>query len=380
MEIRTMTNEELEIRIAEIETAMTAEDADLDALAAEMTEIEARKAELATAEAARQAEARKIAEGTIPGKVIEEKKENKPMSNMEIRNSAEYVRAFANYVRTGNDTECRALLTENVGRAPVGSTMLPVPEFVETIIHTAWEESPILSRVTKSYIKGNLKVGFEVSASNAEIHTEGTDPIEEETLMVGIARLVPQTVKKWISVSDEVLDLDDGAFLRYVYSEIAHKIADKLTEMVITALKGQTPAGTPSVPANYVINADPTTARIIEAAGHLSDEARNPVLLMDKATQAALKTAALNGQYAYDPFDGYEVLTHSSLAGDVILVDLGSVQVNFPNGEDVQFKFDDLTLATSDLVRIIGRLPVAVAVVKPNQSVYIDYDDAESGS
>ena len=366
MEIRTMTNEELEVRIAEIETAMTAEDADLDALSAEMTEIEARKAELATAEAARQAEARKIAEGTIPSKKIEERKENKTMTNMEIRNSAEYVRAFANYVRTGSDAECRALLTENATNGTV-----PVPEFVETIIHTAWQENEILNRVTKSYLKGNVKVGFEISATDAAIHPEG-DPVTEESLVLGIASLVPQTIKKWISVSDEVLDLDDGDFLRYIYSEIAYKIADKLVGMIIAALLGQTTAGSASVPAGYTIaNGTASTAQIVNARAYLSDEARDPVLLMDKATEAAIKASALSAGFGYDPFDGMRVYTHSALAGHIVLADLGSVQVNFPAGENVQFKFDELTLATSDLVRIIGRLPAAVAVVKPRQSVNV---------
>lgn len=367
MEIKTMTNEELEVRIAEIETAMTAEDADLDALAAEMTEIEARKAELATAEAARQAEARKIAEGTIPGKKIEERKEHKTMTNMEIRNSAEYVSAFANYVRTGSDAECRALLTENATNGTV-----PVPEFVETIIHTAWQQNEILNRVTKSYLKGNVKVGFEISATDAAIHTEGGDPVTEENLVLGIANLVPQTIKKWISVSDEVLDLDDGDFLRYIYSEIAYKIADKLVGMIIAALLGQTTAGSASVPAGHTIaNGTASTAQIVNARAYLSDEARDPVLLMDKATEAAIKASALSAGFGYDPFDGMRVYTHSALAGHIVLADLGSVQVNFPNGENVQFKFDELTLATSDLVRIIGRLPAAVAVVKPRQSVNV---------
>ena len=39
---------------------------------------------------------------------------------------------------------------------------------------------------------------------------------------------------------------------------------------------------------------------------------------------------------------------------------------NYPNGDNVQFKFDDTTLMTSDLVRVLGRKPVAIAVVGNN--------------
>ena len=38
---------------------------------------------------------------------------------------------------------------------------------------------------------------------------------------------------------------------------------------------------------------------------------------------------------------------------------------NFPAGQEIQFKFDEMTLATSDLVRVIGRMPVALGVVAP---------------
>ena len=52
---------------------------------------------------------------------------------MEIRNSKEYINAYAEYIKTGDDRECRALLTENVGTGTV-----PVPEIVYDIVKTAW--------------------------------------------------------------------------------------------------------------------------------------------------------------------------------------------------------------------------------------------------
>ena len=46
-------------------------------------------------------------------------------------------------------------------------------------------------------------------------------------------------------------------------------------------------------------------------------------------------------------------------------LDYGAM-ANFPNGEEINIKLDDLTLATADLVRIIGRMFAGIGVVAPN--------------
>lgn len=50
----------------------------------------------------------------------------------------------------------------------------------------------------------------------------------------------------------------------------------------------------------------------------------------------------------------------------MIVGDLSGVQANLPNGDDITLKFDDLTLAEADLIKIVGRLFVGVAVVAPD--------------
>ena len=63
MEIREMTIDDIETRCAAIKEEMTSENADLDALTAEVSELETRKAELKKAAEERAAQATKIAEG-----------------------------------------------------------------------------------------------------------------------------------------------------------------------------------------------------------------------------------------------------------------------------------------------------------------------------
>lgn len=371
-EIRELGFEELEKRSLEIaEETATADSEMLETLNAELDAIEERRNALNIEIEERKAAAEKVAEGK--GKEIESRKEE-IMTNMEIRNSKEYIDAFARYIKTGKDAECRALLTENVS----GGT-IPVPEIVEGTVRAAWENDEIFARVRKTYVKGNLKVGFEISSSDATIHTEGT-AVDEESLVLGIVNLVPATIKKWISVSTEVLAMESEEFLRYIYDELTYRIikaaADKVVDEIEAspATSSATQVGVPSLTGTA------TTASIVAAEGLLSGQASDLVVITTRATAAAVKSAALSAGFAYDPFDGATVVYTEALdtfaaasTGDTFMIvgDLAGVQANLPEGEAVKFVFDEYTLAASDLVRVIGRLYAAIEVTGPGMFVKV---------
>ena len=120
MEIKNMTLEEVEQRLSECDSIRkTSENPEeIETLAKEVDELEVRKAELKDLEE-RKAMAQEINEGKAENPVvIEERKEEIKMKDIkEYRNSEEYINAFAEYLKTGKDEECRALLTTNVGAA-----------------------------------------------------------------------------------------------------------------------------------------------------------------------------------------------------------------------------------------------------------------------
>lgn len=376
IELKTASAAELEARKAAIAQEVEAEDADLDALEAEIRSIN-EELETRKAEEAQKVEIRKaVAEGE--GKTIEKlpTEERKEMKNEEIRNSKQYIDAYAEYVKSGDDKEVRALLTENVANGTV-----PVPEFVYEIVKNAWEKEGIMSRVRKSYLKGNLKVGFEISADGAYVHTEGT-AVTEEALVLGVVELIPATIKKWISVSDEVMDLRGEAFLRYIYDELTYRIAKKAAdELVAKIVAAGTASTATAVGLPKITQTTIAVGNIAAALGNLSDQAADPVIIMNKLTWSAFKAAQYAAAVPVDPFEGLPVLFNDSLpafsaatTGVVyaIVGDLGEgALANFPNGEAIQMKYDDMTLATSDLVRVIGRMPVALGVVGPNAFVRI---------
>ena len=323
------------------------------------------------------AEEKRAMEEVIANKeVIElEKREDTKMTDMEIRNTNEYINAYAEYIKTGDDAECRSILTENV------SGTIAVPELVYDIVKTAWERDGITARVRKAYIQGNLKVGFELSAGDATYHTEGQQ-VSEESLVLGTVNIVPKSIKKWISVSDEALDLRGEAFLRYIYDELTYKIAKKAADELITAIKA---CGTVSTSTQVAVPAIVSTTvgngLVAQAMALLSDEAANPVVMMNKATWGEFKKAQYAASFDADPFEGLPVLFNNTITSftaattGVPYAIVGDLEqgalFNFPNGEGIDFKVDDLSQADYDLVRIIGREFVGIGVVAPDAFVKI---------
>ena len=363
-EIKTLGFEELENRAAQIaaETA-EADKEQLEALNAELDAIEERKTALKTEVEERRKAAEAVAAGA--GKEVRKGKEVETMTNKEIRNTPQYIEAFAKYIKTGKDAECRALLTENADDGVV-----PVPELVESRVRQAWENDKIFSRVSKTFVRGNLKVGFEISATDAAVHAEGDDAPAEEELVLGIVNMVPEYIKKWISVSDKVLAMGAEEFLAYIYDELTYKIVKKAADMVVSAIASAPGSSTSSAVGVAQIEATVDAEAIIDAIAELGDEAQNNVFIASGSTIAAVKKAALTANYALDPFQGLEVIQKDGVTG-AIVGDLSGVQANLPEGDAVRFIFDEYSLAEADLVKIVGKLLAAIAVVGPKMFAYI---------
>ena len=372
MELKDMTLEEVEKRLAECDSIReTSENAEeVKALAKEVEELEVRKAELKDLEE-RKAMAQEINEGKAENPVvIEERKEEIKMKDIkEYRNSEEYINAFAEYLKTGKDEECRALLTTNVGAAGE----VAVPDMVSSIIKTDWQQSTLLGLVTKIAVAGNYKQQFELTAGDAVIHDEGSGAVSEEELTLGTVELIPKSIKKWKSVSDEVLDLRGEAFLEYIVKELSYRISVKAEDELIDAIVALPTSATSTSVNAKVVKAGAALGTIAQALGQLNAEARNPVVVMNPATKAAFKAAVYAGQFNADPFEGLTVVLTNNLPAYssasendtyAIVGDFGyGALANFPKGQTIQIKVDDKSNMKSDLVDILGREFVAIAPV-----------------
>ena len=371
MELKEMSVEEMLERRSAIAEEVNADGADLDALEAEVKSI---NAEL---EARKEAEAQKaeiraeVANGAGEVRETISNEEVKTMTNEEIRSSHEYNVAYANYIKTDDDSECRALLTENV------SGDVPVPSYVEGRVATAWQRNGLMNLVRKSYVRGNLRVAFEKSATAATVHTESTSAVTEETLTLGVVELKPVSIKKWISISDEARDLGGEEFLDYIYDELTYQIAKKAQAELISKITALTASAATNAVGVGVVAGSPSLGLVAQCLGELSDEAINPVIVMNKGSWAQFKAAQYAASFPIDLFEGLEVHFDNTLpayttartvlatgAAWMVVGDFGRGSLaNFPNGDEIRIKYDDLSLAEKDLIKIVGREYIGLGIV-----------------
>ena len=368
---------EIEQRKAEIEAALETPEADLDALNEEarqlMSESEQLKNKLEElkAEAAKAEETRKaVAEGA--GETKEEHREEKKMTDLEMRGSAQYADAYKKYIITGDDKECRSLLTTNA------SGDVPVPVMVENIVKHAWESNTFLSKVRKTAFRGNLKVPFEKSADPAYVHSEGTTGLTEEDLQLGIVTLTPANIKKWIKISDEAVAMGGEAFVQYVYEELAQRIMEKLVSELVRDANTAGTTHSDTVIGIPKLTEAPGVMVVQDAAAQVSEEATDLCIALNPLTIQAFNAAYAAGNFAINPFDGVTVIKCSALpaystadsnAMYAIVGDLKAFQVNYPEGEGIVTKWDDLTYAEDDMVKVVARQYAGHGVTAPGRLV-----------
>ena len=327
---------EIEQRAAEVEASLEDPEADLEALNEEARSLVAEKAMLDTQldelrKAAEEAEEERKAVAEGEGETKEIMQEEKKMTDLEIRSSAEYCEAFKNYIITGDAKECRSLLTTNA------SGDVQVPVIVENAVKHAWEANAFLSKVRKTAFRGNLKVPFEKSNTDAYVHTEGTTGLTEEDLQLGVVTLTPANIKKWIKISDEAVAMGGEAFVQYIYEELAQKIMEKLvSELVAKANAAPTSASDSAIVIPKATEA-PGVMVVQDAAARLSEEATDICIALNPLTIQAFNAAYASGNFAIDPFAGVTVIKCSALpayssadanAMYAIVGDLKAFQVN----------------------------------------------------
>lgn len=385
MEIKDMNMEQLQARKTEIRGLIaTATEEEINGFNAELDQIEAREAAIKEAAEKRRGIAQRVAGGAGMQVGTFQGAEQHQQTAEEIRNSKAYIDAYAEYVRTGNDAECRTLMTtqNNDGHGTVA-----VPEFVYDIVKTAWESNDLLRFVRKTYFPGNLKVNYEFSGSDAIMHMEGDAAVEEEELVLGTVELIPRMAKKWIGISREAMSLRGEEFLRYIYDELTYRIMKVIAEALQGRIFGlsSTPE-TVTHPLVPITTAPISVGSVAQALGNLSADATNPVVILHRTVWGAIKALQHQAGYAADPFEGCTVVfsnnmpAYSTIGADKAYMIVGDPQfgaiANFPNGEDVHFVFDEYSQKKSDIVEILGEMYVAIEVVNSNAFTLVKTPEA----
>lgn len=377
------TTEELLERRTQIASEIETDGADLDALEAEVRaineELETRK----QAEAQRRELRKAVADGD--GETIKTFEKEKTMDIKEIRSSKEYMNAWAKGIMSGRYDECRTLLTENgSANAVEGDGLVPVPTYVEERIQGIFERNEILRRVRRTYFRGNLRVGFEVSSTGATVHEEGAEAIDDEQLIIGVVEIISGMIKKTILVTDELVDIGGQAMLDYLFDEFENKIESYLAAGIVSTIANAPATSTPIAVGVPIYPVSVITLDMVAQALALAENTlTNPCLVMNRGTYAAIRAAQLAANYAVDPFEGLPIVFNSTLPAfsdanddDVFMSvgDLDAVTVNFPAGDQVRFIYDPYTQAPADLVRITGKLYAGIGLTTPGKLVNIVKD------
>ena len=372
-----MNLQQIEERLAKIKDEILLEGADVEALSNETNELMEQRNKLIeeakeTRAALRAKTLEMVAGLKTEGETIIETEERKEMNNEEVLRSKEYAKAYLDMIKgvTADDSECRALLTTAV------SGSVPIPTMLAEEVKTAWEENSLMNYVQKSNFKGNLKVGFELSASGATVHVEGAAAPDEETVSLGVVEIANASIKKWITISDEAISGTTVDTVGYLYREIAKKIVEKAEEVLITAIINSPASATSSACGVPTYNGGtPAEDTIVQAIALLSGQARDLRIAMNRQTYATFVGIGLKAKYAVDVFDGLRdrvVFTDklpafasaTSAATYMIIGDFGYGAIaNLPEGDGISIKYDDLSLSEKDLVKIVGRQYVGIGVV-----------------
>lgn len=297
--------------------------------------------------------------------------------NGEMKKFAEDVRSA---VINKDEKQLRALLTEIVdGEAPIST-------YVQGRVEAVWQRLSILNEVSIANYKGILSVPYEESATPAEFHTEGGDPVGEETLTIGKVLLIPTMIKKLLRVSDEVLALTPQEFVDYLFDEVIYQVNLLLENSIVSrnaadGVVGITNAAlTESVTAALDFNAINTgIAELMEVGDPVVVMNRktfyaNVMGLVDLQQRPIFQIATDNAGRARHYINGARVLFTNGLkayddasAGEAwaIVGDLKAYKLNLPESRMPLVLLDRYTEADADMNRLIGRILAAGNVVRP---------------
>lgn len=317
---------------------------------------------------------------------------NVETQKVQVRNdkyaTVEYRDAYIDWLKTGKTSP----ILENEQRAGVTTTVAApvVPTILQSYIETAWAEyGQVANLCDVINVKGYFSVPYEKTATGAVIHAEGTVAPDEETLTFDSIVLQPQMIKKWISLTDEVIALTGDMFLKYIADEIVYQIYKKLDELIIngtrTGTKGvlgiTNDTNATSVTSTLTFNAVNTALAELNKFDNITVVMnprtffKNVLGLADTTGRPIYTIAADNtGKPRYfinglpvvfsEAVTAYDAAVTAKSTAWAIVGDFKAYKLNLPEGKAVQTLYDPYTSAKEDKVIEVGKLLAAGAITK----------------
>ena len=191
-------------------------------------------------------------------------------------------------------------------------------------------------------------------------------------------QLVPANIKKLVRVTDECIAMGGEEFIRYIYDEVTYQILKELVKEIIDKIDDASTSNSSSAIGIPKVKVAPGVMVLANAATNLSEDANDLCVVLNRLTEAKFNTAYASGQFAIDPFAGFTKVYCSALpAFDAasendmyaLVGDLKAIQANYPEGEGIVIKWDDMSEAEDDVVKVVGRQYVGYGVTAPGRLV-----------
>ena len=332
--------------------------------------------------------------------VVEERKSQLNMDNTNVLNTPEYNQLYADYIRGKVDErEVRSYLQTRDGNANLSTQTqyVPIPEVMQGFVETAWYEYGKFSRlVSETFEPAIFKIPVELSATGANWHAENSGPIEQEEITFGQIILQPMHIKKFIALTDELMVMSATDFMRYIADELVYRVILALDEAIISRkdANGLGVIGVVDNPFTEIVETELNFNAVNTALANLVTFedltiAMNPATFFntfmgmhDDVGRPIFSVVKDNTDRPQYYLSGHRVEFTQALkpdteaeAGEPIFL-IGNFRrgyrLNYPNGRNVITLVDPYTLATEDIVRMIGRLYVAGNVVKPKHFAQVN--------
>lgn len=334
LNINEMTLEQIAARLAELdEEVRGATDAEAVTRATEEKKnLLERKAELDELETRKQT-ALKIQSGIFTPKIIESRKENKPMEfeNMrpdEVRGTEEYRSAFLKSLQGKplNDMEKRVNEMATTDVAGVIPTMTQ-----QKIFSKLTQYAPLLSEITLLQVPGNVTFAIEGTNNAAAKHAENAAATPAADTMLSVS-LAGYEIIKVLRISKTVQAMAISAFETWLVDILGKNIAAKIGGYIVYGdgdgdPKGIDYAATWTDGTNAVdwASTSPTPAELVELVGYLKGGYhRNAKFLMNSKTfWSRIVAVQDNSKYKiltddYQRLLGYPVLLDDNVLDDDI--------------------------------------------------------------
>lgn len=321
--------------------------------------------------------------------IKEEKEERKEMNtNFEVKevrempynSTPEYRSAWIKAIVGKGDADLNAI-KEARGLTTASATL--VPTYIADKVQHTWERNRLLNEVSIIFSTAKLSFPVETANSGAVFHTEGAEAPVEESITLVDKLLQPMTAKKWISITDELINGSEEAIMDYIADEVAYYILKLVADSVINGSlvggKGVEGIVNSSLAEAVTGGALDGTTFYKGLATLIDVEA--PVIVMNPTDFYGKVMGLLDttGRPIFSAIgtemfvNGCRVILSNAVPTNKAIVgDLSAYKLEM-EAREPRLIFDPYTSAREDKVNVIGKLMVGGALVKAHKLAVVSF-------